>query len=217
MNKRQAKKKRKKQSLTISKTKKKQLFKYSIGSQGHKVYKKKAKDITEKEIKWLVKTLNKRLYNIERYGLQSHSQEYRNIKHYAISEPNASGKYYNVNYEKGTIRITSDLSRFQSRSELTNFINRLRNIYLTQTSTVKGTKVAMKKGYKTFLETTGKSEKDISYNKYGEIWRTFREMVSEDKKAKGDSEVIVELITHTNYYELSMEELRETMSYINMF
>lgn len=217
MNKRQAKKKRKKQVLKVSKTRKKQLFKFTEGSQGYKKFKVKAKDVKEKEVKWLVKTLNKRLYNIEKAGLQSSSQEYRNIEHYATSEPSGKGKMYNVNYEKGTIRITSDLSRFQSREELTYFINTLRNIYQAKTSTTKGTRTSMNKAYKTFLERTGRTKQEVPFNKYGEIWRTYRETVSEAKKEKGGSDIIVELIANTNFYDLSMEEVQETMNYINMF
>ena len=217
MNKRQAKKKRKKQVLKVSKTRKKQLFKFTEGSQGYKKFKVKAKDVKEKEVKWLVKTLNKRLYNLEKYGLQSSSQEYRNIEHYAISEPSGKGKMYNVNYETGTIRITSDLSRFKTREELTYFINTLRNIYSAKTSTTKGTKSSMNKAYKKFLETTGRTNAEVPFNKYGEIWRTYREVVSEEKKSKAGSDIVVELITNTNFYDLSMEEITETMEYINNF
>lgn len=217
MNKRQAKKKRKKQNLKVSKTRKKQLFKFTEGSQGYKKFKVKAKDVKEKEIKWLVKTLNKRLYNLEKYGLQSASQEYRNIEHYAISEPSGKGKMYNVDYEKGTIRITSDLSRFKTREELTYFINTLRNIYSAKTSTTKGTKASMNKAYKKFLETTGRTKSEVPFNKYGEIWRTYREVVSEEKKSKAGSDIVVELITNTNFYDLSMEEISESMEYINNF
>ena len=217
MNKRQAKKKRKKQILKVSKTRKKQLFKFTEGSQGYKKFKVKAKDVKEKEVKWLVKTLNKRLYNLEKYGLQSSSQEYRNIEHYAISEPSGKGKMYNVNYETGTIRITSDLSRFKTREELTYFINTLRNIYQAKTSTTKGTKASMNKAYKKFLETTGRTKAEVPFNKYGEIWRTYREVVSEEKKSKAGSDIVVELITNTNFYDLSMEEITETMEYINNF
>ena len=217
MNKRQAKKKRKKQVLKVSKTRKKQLFKFTEGSQGYKKFKVKAKDVKEKEVKWLVKTLNKRLYNLEKYGLQSSSQEYRNIEHYAISEPSGKGKMYNVNYETGTIRITSDLSRFKTREELTYFINTLRNIYQAKTSTTKGTKASMNKAYKKFLETTGRTKSEVPFNKYGEIWKTYREVVSEEKKSKAGSDIVVELITNTNFYDLSMEEISETMEYINNF
>lgn len=217
MNKRQAKKKAKKQNLKVSKTRKKQLFKYKEGSQGYKIFKVKAKDVKEKEVKWLVKTLNKRLYNLEKYGLQSSSQEYRNIEHYAISEPSGKGKMYNVNYETGTIRITSDLSRFQTREELTYFINTLRNIYSAKTSTTKGTRASMKKAYNTFLQTTGRTKAEVPFNKYVEIWRTYREVVSEEKKSKAGSDIVVELITNTNFYDLSMEEIAETMEYINNF
>lgn len=217
MNKRQAKKKRKKQVLKVSKTRKKQLFKFTEGSQGYKKFKVKAKDVKEKEIKWLVKTLNKRLYNIEKAGLQSSSQEYQSISNYAISEPSGKGKLYNVNYENGTIRITSDLSRFKTREELTYFITTLRNIYLAKTSSVTGTRKALKKGYKTVLEMTGRTEKELPFDKYDEIWRTYRNVVSEEKKSKASSEVVVELITNTNFYDLSMEEISETMEYINNF
>lgn len=217
MNKRQAKKKRKKQVLKVSKTRKKQLFKFTEGSQGYKKFKVKAKDVKEKEIKWLVKTLNKRLYNIEKKGLTEASQEYRTIAHYATSEPSGKGKMYNVNYDTGTIRITSDLSRFQSREELTYFINTLRNIYQAKTSTAKGTRSSLNKAYNKFLEISGRTKQEIPFDKYGEIWRTYRNVVSEAKKEKGGSDVVMELIMNTNFYDMSMEEISETLEYINNF
>lgn len=215
MNKRQAKKKRK--AVTLPKRRKKQLFRQKKGSQGYKIYDVKAKDVTEKDIKWLVKTLNKRLYNLEKKGLEDISQEYRAIKHYATSEPKGKGKMYNVDYEKGTIRITSDLSRFQSQEEKTYFINTLRNIYKAKTSTATGTKAVLKESYKKFLETTEKTSKEVPFEKYSDIWKTYREVVSEAKKEKSASDVIIELITNTNFYDLSTEEMVEAMEVMNNY
>lgn len=215
MNKRQAKKKRK--AVTLPKRRKKQLFRQKKGSQGYKIYDVKAKDVTEKDIKWLVKTLNKRLYNLEKKGLEDISQEYRAIKHYATSELKGKGKMYNVDYEKGTIRITSDLSRFETQEEKTYFINTLRNIYKSRTSTATGTKAVLKESYKKFLETTEKTSKEIPFEKYADIWKTYREVVSEAKKEKSASDVIIELITNTNFYDLSTEEMVEAMEVMNNY
>lgn len=167
--------------------------------------------LTDKEVRHLIKTVNDSLYRLEKAGVQSESAEYRKIQKYAISNPNGTGKMYNVNIERGTIRVSKDLSRYKTKEERTKFVEVLQNILQAKTRTVTGTRKAIKKAYETARELYGFKG---SIDQYVNVWHTYREQVSKDKRGKYGSDKVMEMIERTNIYQLSQNELEEVFSYM---
>ena len=170
---------------------------------------RKWKKYSEAEIKHIIKTVNDSLYRLEKAGLQSESAEYRKIEKYAISNPNGTGKMYNVNFETGTIRVSKDLSRYKNKKERDKFVDVLENILKSQTRTVSGTRKAMQKGFETVKKDYGYAG---SLKQYINVWHTFRDQVSKNKRDKIGSDVVMQLIEKTNIYTLSKRELQQAMN-----
>lgn len=167
---------------------------------------------SNKELRHMIKTVNDSLYRLERAGLQSESAEYRMIEKYAISNPNGTGKMYNVNFSRGTIRVSKDLSRYKTEKERKKFVEVLENILESKTRTVSGTRKALQKGYETVVE---KYNYKGSLKDYINVWHTYRDKVSKDKRTKYGSDKIFELIQKTNIYELNQNQLDRVMEIMN--
>ena len=165
----------------------------------------------EDEIKKLAKKVNDSLYRLEKAGLQTESQEYNVIQHYAISK---NDKMYNVNTEKGTIRVTRDLSRFKTRDELYRYKSILENILNAKTRTVSGTRKAIKKGYETFQNSLTKSTvPNLTYEEYKNVFKIYRNNVEPDKRDYLGSDVVVDLIENTDIYTLTDEQIADALRY----
>ena len=207
---------RKTKNKAPSQRRQKQLMRTHGGSQGQKLYNVTPKNVKQSEIKWMAQTINRRLRAIEKAGLTEASNEYRLIQSYATGDPTGKGAIYNVNYDTGTIRITSDTRKMTSE-ERAYLINIMRNVITAKTGTVRGTKAAMMKGYKTSLAMAGKTEAEISQDQWGKIWKTFRENVSQDMKDKGGSQMVMKLLRETNFYEMSLSDMETAFSYMNNY
>lgn len=170
------------------------------------------KESKKAEIRKMVKQVNDSLYRLEKRGLQEESKEYQMIEKYAVDK---GYKGYNVNIEKGTIRATKDLSRFESDKELYEYKQILKNILNAQTRTVSGTKKALKKSYEKFRESdVHKKYDDLSFDKYREIFKKWRTNVSKDMKQKFDSSGVINMIEMTNLSTLPIDEVEKVFDYI---
>lgn len=166
--------------------------------------------ISKEEIKKKAKKVSNSLYRLEKAGVQNESAMYRTIERYAIDK---NSKYYNVNLEKGTIRPTRNLDNM-TRKELYRYNEILDNILKSQTRTVTGTKKAIKKSYEAFLNSTvHNAVPDLTFDKYNEIFKIYREQVADDKKSHFGSQVVLDLIENTNIYILTEDQLIEAFTY----
>ena len=127
---------------------------------------------------------------------------------YATSNPNGTGKMYNLNMDKGTLRISKDLTRYRNKKERTKFVEVLENIVKAETRTVKGTRKAIDRGYQTV-----KKRYNYQGNKkqYLNVWHTARDIISKNKMDKIGSDTVMRMIENTNIYQLSQTELQEAL------
>lgn len=167
---------------------------------------------SEDEIKHMIKKVNDSLYRLEKSGLESYSAEYRKIEKYAISNPNGTGKMYNVNELTGTIRVTKDLSRFETKKERAKFVEILENILSAETRTVSGTRKAMKKGFETVKQLYNYKG---TQKQYETVWRAYRDIIASNKKSKVGSDKVMQMIEKTNLYQLSKSDIRKTMKILS--
>ena len=132
-----------------------------------KIFDKKPSSFTKDEINKLVKGVNDRLYKLEKAGLAQESRAYQNIMRYAMGGDPA----YNVDLAKGTVRLTQDMSRFKTKQEMYDYINRAQQILSNQTSSVGGTNKAIKKAYESFMKNyLGATLNFLDVDTVGEIY-----------------------------------------------
>lgn len=171
----------------------------------------------EAELKTQIDRVNARLRALEKSGLSELSPEYRLIQRYAIEKPKTGGKIYNVNTNKGTIRVSKDLKKF-SGEELSYLRKVVGNILKAETSTISGTKAARTRAYEKFKEEretfahaleqkfNGFSEED-----YGKFWKVYRDMVRDNELSKDGSSIMMNLIemSDNDVFNLSEDEIRK--------
>ena len=171
----------------------------------------KPTDRLRAEIKAKVKKVNASLRRLEKAGLQDESREYQLIEHYALDK---NSPYYNVNLDTGAIRVTTDLSRFESPEDLYRYNNVLNNILNAKTRTVTGTREAMDKAFKTFIESAMHQDRpEMSYDQYTNIFKIYRTKVNPDRKDKAGSDKVVQMIRNTNLYEMDDDDIEAAMRY----
>lgn len=172
-------------------------------------------EYTKAELNHMIKTINDSLYRLEKRGVSANSAMYRTAKHYAESAPNASGKMYNLDPDTGHVRVSKDLSRYKNAQDAKRFVEILENLLKAKTRTVKGTREAIKKGFETIKKKHPEIAKTMTIEQYTNIWHTYRDMVSKDKRTLLDSNTVLTLIEKTNLYELTQDDLEKAMEYIN--
>ena len=205
-------KKRKKKTNTPSARRQKQLLATKKGANGN-LYKVTDSNVKASEVKLMDTTINRRLRAIEKAGLQESSNEYNIIQNYATGEPNGKGSIYNVNWETGAIRITSS-TRGMTGEEKAYLITTMRNILKSKTSTVRGTKQAKMKAWKTFLRTADLDQEQLSFDKYNEMWKLFRQNVDPDRKDHMASQAVVRILKDTNFYEMTLNDMERSFQYL---
>lgn len=208
--------KKKKKTNTPSARRQKQLLRTHAGAQGTTLYKVTPSNVKQSEIKWMAQTINRRLRALEKAGLTDDSQEYNIIKHYATGEPGGKGAIYNVNMERGTIRITTD-TRKMSSEERAYLVTVMRNILKAKSSTVRGTKAAKQKAYSTFMERNKELQGKMSFDKYDEMWKRFRQNVDPDRKDKVASQKVVQMLKETNFYDMTLDDMEQAFQYMATF
>ena len=174
----------------------------------------KPSQVTDEEVKKMAKLANDRLYKLEKSGMSEYSREYKFVEHYATGDPNGKGKIYNVSEDFSRIRFTSS-TRGMTQQERSYYINTLRNFIRAETSTVSGTKKAIKTAFETFKSKHGKNIPNLTQEEYANYWKTYREMVQQDKyDHKGYNAAYLELIESGNLYGISQDQLEEAIKYI---
>ena len=169
---------------------------------------KKWPKYSEAEIRHMIKKINDSMYRLERAGLQTESAEYRKMMKYATSNPNGTGSMYNLNMERGTLRVSKDLSKYKSKKERAKFVEVLENILKAETRTVSGTRKAVDRGYQTVKRRYNyKGTK----KQYLNVWHTVRDIISKNKMDKIGSDTVMRMIETTNIYQLSQAELEEAL------
>lgn len=206
-------KKRKYTRSKVSKTRKKNLLKTHTGSQDQRLYNITPSNVAKVDVDWMVNLINRRLRAIEKAGLTEESREYQLISHYA-NDVNGKGKMYNVNQEKGTIRVSKDF-RKMTPEERARAITVMRNIIKAKTSTVKGTRAAMVKAFNTIKENYPDLAKSgMTQEQYDEVWKSYHRSVSKDKRDRvAESNIIMKLIEKYDFYTLDAEQLDRAFSY----
>lgn len=200
-----------KEKINISAERKKELLEYEIGKgHGYRQYSITASKVTQKDINYMVNVINKRLWTLEKKGLTEESNEYQKIEKFAIDK---NSPVYNVNLEKGTIRVKSSTKGMSNR-ERENFVNTLRGILTAKTSTASGTLESVKQRYESFLENRELTASDLSYEKYRDMWKLYREKVGSDKKEKFASSQMVTMIEFGDFYKLTLEEMEQALDYM---
>lgn len=169
---------------------------------------KKWPKYSEAEIRHMIKKINDSMYRLEKKGLRTESAEYRKMMKYATSNPNGTGSMYNLNMEKGTLRVSKDLSKYKSKKERAKFVEVLENILKAETRTVSGTRKAVDRGYQTVKRRYNyKGTK----KQYLNVWHTVRDIISKNKMDKIGSDTVMRMIETTNIYQLSQAELEEAL------
>lgn len=213
MNKRQAKKKKKLESSYVRKT----LLKQKSTDKGNVIYDIPASKVREKEFQRMVRKANDRLRSLEKAGLYEESREYRMVSHYAYTDPDKSGKgwIYNVNPEKDTIRFTTKLPEkgLQYGKEREYLINTVRNFLRASTSTVTGTRRAMKKAYDTFMLNNEVKAK-MTQEEYNNLWRIYHDMKLRDRLDNEGYNAFMTLMKNSDLYKMDNEKIRSALSYL---
>ncbi len=210
MNKRQAKKRKKKESSYIRKS----LLKTKTTEKGNVIYRISASEVREKELKRMVRKANDRLRRLEKAGLYEESREYRLVSHYAYSDPGGKGSIYNVNPEKDTIRFKSTLPTGQGYTrEREYMINTLRNFLKASTSTVSGTRKAINKAFQSFKDNQD-IKGEMTQEQYMQLWRTYHDMGLRDKLDNQGYNAFMTLVQSTDIYDLTQDEMKVALDYL---
>lgn len=191
----------------------KTLLNYTTTDTGYRQYKIRPSRVRDEEIKRLVKRANDRLYKLEKAGLQDVSREYREVEHYALGDPAGKGDIYSINPVRATIRFTSD-TRGMTGAEKAYLINTVRNFLNAKTSTISGTKAAVKSAYETFISKPERGKIDMTQDQYLRAWQAYRDVVQKDKLDHKGYNVFMELIENTNLYQMTSDQMDEVLSYI---
>lgn len=202
-----------KSKINVSASRKKELLEYESGAHGYKKYNITASEVTQTDINYMVNVINKRLYNIEKKGLTDLSNEYQKIEKYAVEK---EAPFYNVNLKTGAIRFKTSTKGMTAR-ERAEFVNVLRGVMEAKTSTAKGTRESINKRYKSFLTNRNMSPSEMSYQKYVDMWRLYRDKVSSDKKEKFVSSQVVTMIEFGHFADLTLEEMDEALDYMSQY
>ena len=162
----------------------------------------------------MVRKANDSLRRLERAGLYEESREYRLVSHYAYSDPGGKGSIYNVNPEKDTIRFKSTLPTGQGYTrEREYMINTLRNFLKASTSTVSGTRKAINKAFKSFIDNQD-IKGEMTQDQYMQLWRTYHDMGLRDKLDNQGYNAFMTLVQSTDIYDLTQDEMKVALDYL---
>lgn len=180
-------------------------------------------DRLREEIRKKAKVINNSLARLENEGIQDRSREYQLIEHYALdkgrgyikgSDIEKQGKYYNVDLDSGAIRVTTDMSRFETADDLYQYNKVLDNIMNAQTRTVTGTREAMDKAEQAFLESViHREHPDMTYEQYTNVFEIYRTKVNSDRKDRAGSNKVVQLIRNRNIFDLTDDQIERALKY----
>lgn len=173
-------------------------------------YLRKPSQISDVDLKRMAGTFNRRLYELEKAGLQQESAMYRTIEKYAIDK---NSGMYNVKYDKGTIRLRTDVQNMSAK-ERAEYVQIMRNMLVSKTGTVSGTRRAQKKAYESFkenLDDDSTEAKNLTEAEYRKVWKAYRKNVKPGKNDHMGSETIVHLLEDTKFRKLSQRDIDQAM------
>ena len=174
----------------------------------------KPSQISDVDLKRMAGTANRRLYELEKQGLQHESDMYSTVEHYAVDK---SSNLYNVKQQKGTIRFRTDVDKMDSKTRA-EYVNTLRGFLGSKTGTASGTKRTQRKRFETFkknLDDESETANDLTQEEYAKVWKAYRQNVKLDKGEHYGSDVVVQLIEDTNLAKLSKSDLDKAMKILN--
>lgn len=190
-----------------------ELLKGSEGFGNYFKYDTKASKVTDEQIKRMAKLANNRLYKLEKSGQFEYSREYQLVEHYAVGDPNGKGSIYNMSDDHKRIRFTSSSKNMDSE-ERKYYVDTLRNFLRAETSTVTGTRRAIKKAYTSFSTGATGKNLDISEEQYNRLWKTYRNSVLPDRLAHEGYNAFIEMVKITNLYTLSDDQMKQALQYV---
>lgn len=174
----------------------------------------KASQIEDVDLQRMAQTINRRLYELEKHGLQHESDMYSTIEHYAVDK---ASPLYNVKVDKGTIRIRSDVKNMDPKTRA-EYVRTMRNILSSKTGTVSGTERIQRKRFESFkkdLNDDSRTAKDLTQAQYKKIWKAYRQNVKLDKNEHFGSQTIVHLIEDTKFAKMSKKDINKAMKILD--
>ena len=162
----------------------------------------------------LVKTANERLRRLENEGLTEDSNEYRLLRKYAIENPNGKGKIYRVD-DSGKVRFLTKTQYDNLSPEEQKYYNDILKQFLhSETSTSTGIEKKYRKAYETFKENYGDSFEDLSFDKYKEFFKQFRDIVQADYANHFAYEALVQTLEFIDIEQaMTDNQLRKVIQY----
>lgn len=166
--------------------------------------------------KAVVKSANERLRKIEKvYNLVDDSNEYRMVKKYAIEYPKTKGKIYRVGKDDSIRFISEREFNKLSDKEKAYFNEVLNNFMSASTSTKQGIEEKYNKAYETFMEHYGTNYPNLTMDEYKDFFKTYRDLVSADKKNQFDYNVLVQSLEFIDIgTALNDNQLEQSMKYV---
>ena len=70
------------------------------------------------------------------------------------------------------------------------------------------------KAWKTFLKTADLDQEQLSFDKYNEMWKLFRQNVDPDRKDHLASQAVVRILKDTNFYEMTLNDMERSFQYL---
>lgn len=177
-------------------------------------YNLKPSQIADADLKRMAGTFNRRMYELEKAGMQQESVMYRMVEKYAIDK---ASPFYNVKVDKGTIRLRTDVQNLDAK-ERAEYIQIMRGMFESKTGTVRGSKKIQQKRYETFkehLDEKSETAKNLTEDEYRKIWKAYRNNVKGSKDDHYGSQTIVHLIEDTKFAKLSVKDIEQAMETLN--
>lgn len=174
----------------------------------------KPSQIEDVDLKRMAGTANRRLYEMEKQGLQHESDMYTTVEHYAIDK---ASPLYNVKMDRGTIRFRTDFKNMDSKTRA-EYVKTLRNFLGSKTGTVSGTKRTQRKRFESFkknLDDDSKTANDLTEAQYKKVWKAYRQNVKLDKGEHYGSQTVVHLIEDTKFAKMSKKDINKAMKILN--
>lgn len=167
---------------------------------------------TATSIKKLVKKMNDSLYRLEKADLTHESQFYQTLERYAVS---GAAPFFNVDLATGKFRLSSDISRFNTVTDVYMYKQLLEQMKDAKTRTVRGTNAAIDKAYDTFMKspTHLKNNQDLTFNQYREAFKIWRTQLEADQKSHFSSDTMMDFLESTNIYEITPDQMAEALRY----
>jgi hypothetical protein len=92
-------------------------------------------------------------------------------------------------------------------------INTLRNFLNASTSTVSGTRKAINKAFKSFIDNQD-IKGEMTQDQYMQLWRTYHDMGLRDKLDNQGYNAFMTLVKSTDIYNMTPDEMKVALDYL---